>query len=80
MTVPADAPPTLLVHAEDDESVVVENSLMLRRALLARKIPVETHLYPDGGHGFGLRLARGKSVEGWQELLHAWGRKRGVFP
>lgn len=79
MNVPADAPPTFLLHAEDDSSVVVENSLMLRAALLARKVPVETHLFADGGHGFGLRLARGKSVEGWQELFHQWGRKQGVF-
>ena len=79
MRVPADAPATFLVHAEDDRSVPVENSLMLRRALLAKKVPVETHLYPDGGHGFGLRLAHGKSVEGWHEVFYAWGQKRGVF-
>ena len=52
---------------------------MLREALLARKVAVETHLYPEGGHGFGLRLARGKSVEGWHEVFYAWGHKRGVF-
>lgn len=79
MNVPVDAPPTFLAHAEDDAAVPVDNSLMLRAALLSQKIPVETHLYPDGGHGFGLRLARGKSVEGWHELFYDWGRKRGVF-
>jgi acetyl esterase/lipase len=79
LNVPVDAPPTFLLHAEDDGSVVVENTLLLRSALLAAKVPVETHLFPDGGHGFGLRLARGKSVEGWQELFLAWGRKRGLF-
>ena len=79
LNVSAGAPPTFLLHAEDDKSVVVENSLLLRSALLAAKVPVETHLFPDGGHGFGLRLARGKSVEGWQELFFSWGRKRGLF-
>jgi len=79
LNVPADAPPTFLLHAEDDESVVVENTLLLRAALLAKKVPVETHLFADGGHGFGLRLARGKTVEGWQELFFAWGRKKGLF-
>ena len=74
--VPADAPPVFLLHAEDDQSVLVENSLMLRAALRARKIPVETHLFPDGGHGFGLRLARGKSVEGWEHIFHAWLRRQ----
>ncbi len=79
LNVPADAPPTFLLHAEDDQSVVVENTLLLRAALLARKVPVETHLFADGGHGFGLRLARGKTVEGWQELFFAWARKKGLF-
>jgi acetyl esterase/lipase len=77
--VPARAPPTFLLHAEDDSSVPVENTLLLRAALLARKVPVETHLFADGGHGFGLRLARGKTVEGWQELFFAWARKKGLF-
>jgi len=77
--VPSNAPPTFLLHAEDDKSVVVENSLVLRSALVAAKVSVETHLFPDGGHGFGLRLARGKSVEGWQELFFSWGRKNGLF-
>ncbi len=77
--VPANAPPVFLLHAEDDASVPVENSLLLRAALRAREVQVETHLFPDGGHGFGLRLARGKSVEGWQELFYAWGRRQRLF-
>ncbi|HEX8579744.1 MAG TPA: prolyl oligopeptidase family serine peptidase, partial [Allosphingosinicella sp.] len=77
--VPPNAPPVFLLHAEDDASVVVENSLLLRAALLAKKVPVETHLYADGGHGFGLRLAKGKTVEGWENVFFAWGRKKGLF-
>jgi hypothetical protein len=38
------------------------------------------HLFPDGGHGFGLRLARGKSVERWPDLFLAWGRYRRLWP
>ncbi len=79
LNVPASAPPTFLLHAEDDASVRVENTLLLRAALREKRVPVETHLFPDGGHGFGLRLAKGKTVEGWQELFFAWGRKRGLF-
>lgn len=79
LNVSAKAPPVFLLHAEDDKSVVVENSLLLRSALVAAKVPVETHLFADGGHGFGLRLSRGKTVEGWQELFLAWGRKLGLF-
>lgn len=79
LNVRPDSPPTFLLHAEDDESVLIENSLLLRAALLAQKAPVETHLFAEGGHGFGLRLAKGKTVEGWEEIFWAWGRKRGLF-
>jgi acetyl esterase/lipase len=78
--VPPDAPPCFLLHAEDDASVPVANTLLLHAALRARNVPVEVHLFPDGGHGFGLRLARGKSVEHWPDLFLAWGRYRGLWP
>jgi acetyl esterase/lipase len=77
--IPADAPPAFLLHAEDDSTVPVTNTLLLRDALRARGIATETHLFPDGGHGFGLRLARGHSVEGWQELFFAWGRRQRLW-
>jgi acetyl esterase/lipase len=79
LNVRRDASPGFLLHAENDPSVPVANTLMLRKGLLDAKVPVETHLYPDGGHGFGLRLSRGHSVEGWQDVFYAWGKKRGVF-
>jgi acetyl esterase/lipase len=66
------APPHFLLHAEDDRSVPVENTLLLRAALKAQGIPCETHLFPSGGHGFGLRLAVGTSVARWPDLWSAW--------
>jgi acetyl esterase/lipase len=79
LNVPANAPPTFLLHAEDDSSVPVANTLMMRDALRARGVETEAHLFPDGGHGFGLRLARGKSVEHWPDLFFAWGRHRELW-
>jgi acetyl esterase/lipase len=79
LDVPVNAPPTFLLHAEDDGSVPVANTLMMREALRARGVETEAHLFPDGGHGFGLRLARGKSVERWPDLFLAWGRYRGLW-
>ena len=75
-TVPANAPPFFLLHAEDDRSVPVENTLRMRAALKARDLPVETHLFEAGGHGFGLRKAAGKPVEVWPELWLSWARTR----
>lgn len=48
-------PPAFLVHAEDDPSVSVNHTLALRAALRAHNVRVETHLFPTGGHGFGLK-------------------------
>lgn len=52
--VKATTPITFIVQAEDDKAVPVQNSLMFYYALLANKIPAEMHIYPKGGHGFGL--------------------------
>jgi acetyl esterase/lipase len=77
-TVTADMPPVFLVHAMDDRSVPVENSLMLASALRANKVPVEVHLFEEGDHGFGIRLAQGKPCAAWPELFLAWGRRYGL--
>lgn len=77
--VPSDAPPCFLVHAEDDKSVVVENSLELRAALLEKGIPVETHLFAHGGHGFGLRYTVGKPVAAWPGLFVNWSQSMGLI-
>lgn len=76
--VPSDAPPCFLVHAEDDESVVVENSLEFRAALRAKGIPVEMHLFAHGGHGFGMRKTIGKPVAIWPELFVSWSQSMGL--
>ncbi len=75
--IPANAPPHFILHAEDDETVPVENAIRLRAALKARGIPCETHLFAQGGHGFGLRRTIGKPVEAWPELWRAWARSIG---
>ena len=71
--------PVFLLHAEDDASVPVENTLLLRAALREKGVSVETHLFKEGGHGFGLRKAAGKPVEAWSDLLLAWARSHGWF-
>lgn len=78
LNVPDDASPSFFVHAEDDASVVVENTLLMRAALRAKDIPVETHIFAHGGHGFGLRKATGKPVAAWPELFLTWARASGL--
>jgi acetyl esterase/lipase len=50
----ATTPNTFIVHATDDQSVPVENSINYYLALKNNKIQCELHLYEKGGHGFGL--------------------------
>lgn len=66
-------PPTFLVHATDDRSVPVENSLLFYQALKDNGVPAEMHIYPTGGHGFGLGLGKGY-LETWTERLVDWMR------
>ncbi|RDC61520.1 alpha/beta hydrolase [Adhaeribacter pallidiroseus] len=51
----AQTPPTFLVHASDDKVVPPNNSILFYQALQLQNIPAELHIYPKGGHGFGLK-------------------------
>jgi dipeptidyl aminopeptidase/acylaminoacyl peptidase len=42
------------LHAADDKTVKVANSMLFYNALLQHKVPAEMHLYQKGSHGFGL--------------------------
>lgn len=70
MQVTAQTPPTFLVHAEDDNVVPVQNSLVFYQALRRHSVPAEMHLYPKGGHGFGLNNTTTKDQ--WIERLQNW--------
>ena len=63
-------PPTFLVHAGDDATVKVQNSVAFYDALQKNKVPAEMHIYPNGGHGFGLNNKTTK--DNWVERLENW--------
>lgn len=69
--VDASTPPVFQLHAQDDEVVPVENTLLFEAALRAAGVEHETHLYAHGGHGFGVRGARG-TLAAWPSLAIAW--------
>jgi acetyl esterase/lipase len=74
MTITTNTPPTILVQAEDDR-VRVENSIFYYLALKNAKVPAEMHLYPKGGHGYGLRRTA-DSVTTWPNRVEDWMRAR----
>lgn len=77
--VDARTPPTFVVHAADDASVSLDNSLAYLAALRAAKVPAEAHIFEEGGHGFGIYLARGKPAAAWPDLFLAWAARKGLL-
>jgi acetyl esterase/lipase len=70
LQVTAQTPPTFLVHASDDKSVPVENSIRFYQALLKNNVKAEIHIYQNGGHGFGLHNAT--TPDSWFDRVTAW--------
>ncbi|WP_165189014.1 alpha/beta hydrolase [Caulobacter soli] len=71
-------PPVFLVHAADDKTVPVANSLMMFTALKAKAVPTEMHIFEEGGHGFGLRSIAGKPVAAWPSLFETFAKRHGI--
>ena len=68
-------PPTFLAMAGDDP-VRVENALFYYLSLKNAKVPAEMHLYPTGGHGYGLRRTD-KNVTTWPDRVADWMKASG---
>ncbi|MFK7771664.1 MAG: alpha/beta hydrolase [Saprospiraceae bacterium] len=68
--VTSDSPPAFLVHAADDKVVPVGNSLAYYSACIENEVSVEMHLYPKGGHGFGMFNTTTK--DNWMDRLRNW--------
>jgi acetyl esterase/lipase len=64
-------PPTFLLQDEDDHVDRVEDSLSYYAALKKAGVPVEMHLYAQGGHAFGLRRTK-FPVTAWPQLVETW--------
>ncbi len=77
--VDATAPPVFLVHAADDATVPVGLSVRMFEAARGAGVKAELHVFPEGGHGFGISRAEGKPVAAWPELFLRWGQARGMF-
>jgi acetyl esterase/lipase len=76
LTISPQTPPTFLVMSQDDP-IRVENVLRYAGALQDVHVPFELHVYPRGGHGYGLR-PRGAAVTTWPARAADWMRGLGV--
>ena len=79
LQVTAKTPPTFLVHAGDDKSVPVENSVHFYLALRRAGVPAELIIFPTGGHGFGMRQDVGEATT-WPERCEQWLHAGGWLP
>jgi len=77
--VTSQTPPTFLLQNEDDNVDGVNQSLAYYIALKKAGVPVELHLYAQGGHAFGLRPTK-LPVSRWPQLMETWLGTIGMIP
>jgi dipeptidyl aminopeptidase/acylaminoacyl peptidase len=66
-----------LLQAENDDVDNVNQSLVYYIALQDALVPVEMHLYAQGGHAFGLRPTK-FPITKWPQLVETWLRSIGM--
>jgi acetyl esterase/lipase len=76
LNVNAETPPTFIVQAEDDVDLL-DSSIFYYYALKEVKVPASMHLYPTGGHGYGLRNTD-DLVNEWPFRAISWLRAIGM--
>ena len=69
--VTAATPPTFIGVSKKDTGVNPQNSVVFDNALKAAQVSEELHLYNDGAHGTGIRLATGDMAQ-WPAQAAAW--------
>jgi len=68
--VTSDTPPAFIVQTQDDKRLV-PSSLAYYGGLSRAGVPAELHLFPTGGHGYGLRPSV-YPVSDWPKLCETW--------
>ena len=70
LTVDETTPPMFVFQTADDE--YGNSALVISQALRDNKVPVELHLYPLGGHGYGMRYSKAPVGSVWPKLMELW--------
>ena len=79
LSISSQTPPTFLLQAEDDHVDSADDSLAYYIALKKAGVPVEMHLYAQGGHAFGLRPTQ-FPITRWPQLVETWLGTIGMIP
>jgi len=77
LPITTNTPPTFIAISADDP-VRVENAMFYALALKNATVPTELHVYPKGGHGYGLRRTQ-EPVTTWPDRVADWMRSAGFL-
>ncbi len=78
LQVTSSTPPAFIVHALNDQTVQVQNSMMFAQACLENRVKASLHVFPEGGHSIGLRDNPGSTAL-WLSLCELWLQESGFL-
>lgn len=76
LQVTPDTPPAFFAHSMDDGAVPVENSFAFAKAMRRAGVNAEVHLFPEGGHGYGMG-APSTLQSRWPSMCIDWLKRSG---
>ena len=78
MAITSNTPPTFITMTFDDP-LRAEGAILYARSLDKVKVAAELHVFPEGGHGYGLRPDSKFPVTSWPKLATDWLQSRGLL-
>jgi acetyl esterase/lipase len=76
--VTAETAPCFIVHTYEDQTVPVENAILLFQALRKQGVPTELHIFERGRHGLGMGRENA-AFAAWPNLFLEWLRVREIL-
>lgn len=64
-------PPTLLIHAQNDKTVPVMNSILYYQAMTKNKVKGALFIFPEGEHKIGI-TNKSQLTDHWKEICSDW--------
>jgi len=79
VTISPKAPPTLIIHAMNDDVDDIREPMAYALALNDAGVPVDMRLYAKGGHAFGMRPTDDPITTQWPGQFKQWLRDIGML-
>ncbi|MDQ0595564.1 acetyl esterase/lipase [Chryseobacterium ginsenosidimutans] len=64
-------PPTILIHAQNDKTVPVMNSILYYQAMIKNKVKGALFIFPEGEHKIGI-MNKTELTDNWKKLCIDW--------